>query len=81
MRFFDLNDDLEGWSKDHIFDALQTLQWIVDRIDEEATKSLEGKRPNWKGVAHEVIEEAYGALGRLQEIRVGAVDCGTAQED
>lgn len=45
-------------------EPIETLRWIIRRIEEETDKVLEGKRPNWKKAAIECVEEAYGTLGR-----------------
>ena len=52
--------------REKIEDLRRTLEWVIKRIEEEADKSLVGKRPEWKKAATESVEEAYGALGRLK---------------
>lgn len=42
-----------------------TLQWIIERIESESDKRLEGKNAMWKRAAQESVEEAYGALQRI----------------
>lgn len=55
-------------SVDKVEELTNTIKWIIERIESEADKVLEGKRPNWKAAAIESVEEAYGALASLKEI-------------
>lgn len=43
-----------------------TLRWIIERVESEANKRLEGKNAMWKRAAEESVEEAYGALQRIE---------------
>jgi hypothetical protein len=51
--------------KECLKDAMNTLLWIIKRIETETDKRLEGCHGNWKKAAHEVVEEAYGVRQRI----------------
>ena len=50
-----------------IRDLIATLEWIIQRLEIEAEKELEGKKPNYKKAATECVEEAYGCLSRVDK--------------
>lgn len=50
-------------------DYEKTLQWIVERIDEEADRAFDGKKSNWKKAIIEISNEAYGALNRWDKMK------------
>lgn len=47
-------------------DLILTLKTIIEIVEEEADKILEGKKPNWKKAATQVVEEAYGVISRTK---------------
>lgn len=43
-----------------------TLQWIIERIESEAGKNLQGRNAMWKRAARESAEEARSALQMVE---------------
>jgi len=52
--------------QEQINELISVLRWIIERIEEEADKTLDGKKPNYKQAAIESVEEAYGVLSRVK---------------
>lgn len=47
-------------------ELISTLKLIIEIIEQEADKTLEGQRPNWKKAATQAVEEAYAAISRAK---------------